>query len=101
MVGSVCPVARRPGGAYREPGPAPDGGGYSGHHELQHVVVGLHVVEREPFEVFRLDLADVLAVLFREDDLPDPRAFRGEDLLLDAAYGSTRPRSVVSPVIAM
>ena len=56
------------------------------HGQFQDVAVGADVVERKPFEIFRFDLRNILAVLFREDDFADSSPFGIEDLLLDAAY---------------
>lgn len=56
------------------------------HSQFQYVAVGADVVERKPFDIFGFDLRDVLAVLFREDNLANSGPFGGENLLLDTAY---------------
>ena len=53
---------------------------------LHHIVDGFHVDEGQAFDVDFLDVLDILAVVFGNDDGVDAGAFGGENLFLDASH---------------
>ena len=61
------------------------------------------MVNEDEFDVFfdRLrHFVHVALVFFRQEDLLDACPVSGDDFFLDAPYGRTVPRNVISPVMA-
>lgn len=69
--------------------------------KAQHILHIFHKVEFEAFYIACIDFFDVLAVLFRNQDVCDTRTFCSKDFSFMPPTGSTFPRSVISPVMAM
>ncbi len=61
----------------------------------------VYIVESQSFQINILNFIYVLFVLGTHDDFLDSGTLGCQYLLFDATHGSTLPRRVISPVMAM
>ena len=68
--------------------------------DIENLFYIVYIVEFQPFEIVLFYVFDIFSVFFAENDLFDAGTLCRKNFFFDTPTGSTRPRSVISPVMA-
>ena len=68
--------------------------------DIENLFYIVYIVEFQPFEIVLFYVFDIFSVFFAENDLFDAGTLSPRIFSLIPPTGSTRPRSVISPVMA-